>query len=534
MTAPSTLRSRVLPVRRARWPRLAGPLSAAALLLAACGGGGDDTAGGREEMAAAAKPGQACGARVNNNFDKLLECVALDGVRAHQAALQAIANSNGGTRAAGTPGYDASVEYVRSKLVEAGYQVSLQPFSFTFFPPPQLRQLTPTSVTFETAIFTGTGFGEVTGQVVPVDINLTPPRANTSGCEAGDFAGFPAGAVALLQRGSCAFGVKALNARAAGAAAVIIFNQGDTAAPDRIDLIANGTLGGPNVVDIPVVAASFADGAALALAAGTVFVKVEPSRVIQQNNVIAELADGDPDNVVMVGAHLDSVQRGPGINDNGSGSAAILEVALQMAKVKPTNKLRFAWWGGEESGLIGSTAYVNGLSAGEKEKIALYLNFDMVGSPNYVFFVYDGDNSDGVGAPAGPEGSEAIEKVFESFYNLRGLPFKGTDFSGRSDYGPFIANGIPAGGLFTGAEGIKTAAEVALWGGTAGAQYDPCYHLACDTFNNNNSVALDANADAVAYATLKYAMSTEDVNGARGKGNFRNRKVLVPFPQPTE
>jgi aminopeptidase Y len=117
---------------------------------------------------------------------------------------------------------------------------------------------------------------------------------------------------------------------------------------------------------------------------------------------------------------------------------------------------------------------------------------------------------------------------------LRGLPFKGTDFTGRSDYGPFIANGIPAGGLFTGAEGIKTAEEVALWGGTAGAQYDPCYHQPCDTIDNNNATALGENADAVAYATLKYAMSTEDVNGARPKGNFKNRKVLVPFPQLTE
>ena len=194
--------------------------------------------------------------------------------------------------------------------------------------------------------------------------------------------------------------------------------------------------------------------------------------------MIAESRDGDPNNVVMAGAHLDSVLRGPGINDNGSGSAAILETAIQMAKVKPRNKLRFAWWGAEEAGLVGSTAYVAGLSAEEKAKIALYLNFDMVGSPNHVFFIYDGDDSDGVGAGPGPGGSAEIEKVFEGFFAARGVPFKGTDFSGRSDYGPFIADGIPAGGLFTGAEGVKTADEAALWGGTAGQPYDPCYHLA--------------------------------------------------------
>ncbi|MBK7792733.1 MAG: M28 family peptidase [Betaproteobacteria bacterium] len=170
-------------------------------------------------------------------------------------------------------------------------------------------------------------------------------------------------------------------------------------------------------------------------------------------NVLAETPGGDPNNVIMAGAHLDSVNAGPGIQDNGSGSAAILETALQMAKVKPRNKVRFAWWGAEEAGLVGSTYYVSNLSPEEQARIAFYLNFDMIASPNHVFFIYDGDDSDGVGAGAGPTGSAAIEKVFETYYSMRGHPFKGTDFSGRSDYGPFIAAGIPAGGLFTGAEG---------------------------------------------------------------------------------
>jgi Zn-dependent M28 family amino/carboxypeptidase len=190
-----------------------------------------------------------------------------------------------------------------------------------------------------------------------------------------------------------------------------------------------------------------------------------------------------------------------------------------MAEVKPVNKVRFAWWGAEESGLVGSTVYVNGLSDAERQKIALYLNFDMVGSPNHVFFIYDGDDSDQVGAPAGP-GSAQIERMFEAFFNGRGIPFKGTDFSGRSDYGPFIARGIPSGGLFTGAEGIKTAEEAAIWGGTAGQQYDPCYHLRCDAYANVNDTALDVNADAAAFAVLQYAMSTNDINGGKGKGNF--------------
>jgi len=182
--------------------------------------------------------------------------------------------------------------------------------------------------------------------------------------------------------------------------------------------------------------------------------------------------------------------------------------------------VRFAWWGAEESGLVGSTYYVDNLSQDERDRITMYLNFDMIGSPNHVFFIYDGDDSDAVGAGPGPEGSAQIEKTFEAFFNMRGIPFKGTDFSGRSDYGRFIFYGIPSGGLFTGAEGIKTAAEAALWGGTAGQQYDPCYHLACDTFANNNDFALDTNSDAVAFTVLQYAMNTVDINGERGKGNF--------------
>jgi Zn-dependent M28 family amino/carboxypeptidase len=183
--------------------------------------------------------------------------------------------------------------------------------------------------------------------------------------------------------------------------------------------------------------------------------------------------------------------------------------------------VRFAWWAAEESGLVGSDFYVNDLTQEEQDDIALYLNFDMIGSPNHVFFVYDGDDSDGVGAGPGPAGSAEIEEFFENYYLGIGEPFKGTDFSGRSDYGPFIAVGIPAGGLFTGAEGIKTPEEVSLWGGTAGDQYDPCYHLACDTFDNINLFAYDINSDAVAASVLQYAMNTETINDERGKGNFQ-------------
>ncbi|WP_392542922.1 M28 family peptidase [Oryzobacter telluris] len=483
-------------------------------------------------LTAAAKPPGAklCDTRANVTYQNVLDCVTVQGVLEHEQALQAIANANGGTRAAGTPGYEASVDYVVGTLEAAGWHVTIDEFPFVFVPPAQLQQVAPVSAVLQTGVFTGTGYGIVTGAVTPVDINLTPPREPVnSGCEAGDFAGFPVGNIALIQRGTCEFGVKAINAQAAGASAVIIFNQGNT--PLREGLIT-GTLFGINQqpLTIPVVGASFADGAALAQAGSRARIQVDPPENRPQKNVIAELTGDNDANVVMAGAHLDSVQAGPGINDNGSGSSALLELAQTIKKLEPVNTVRLAWWGAEESGLLGSDAYVDELSQAEKDRIALYLNFDMVASPNYILMTYDGDES-GWNAPAGvaiPDGSVAIEKLFERLYTKLGQPYDDAQFSGRSDYQAFIQSDIPAGGLFTGAEVPKTAAQQAVWGGTAGAQYDPCYHLACDTIANLSTTALDVNSDVIAAAVLTYAYSTQSVNGVAGApvpGKF-------PLPAP--
>jgi aminopeptidase Y len=355
-------------------------------------------------------------------------------------------------------------------------------------------------------IMSYSGSGHVTAPVSTLSV--------ITGCEAGDFAGFPAGNIALISRGVCTFAIKATNAYSAGASGVVIYNN----APGVI----NGTLGITFTLDIPVTAVTQADGQQLAATPGLVLrLRTDTFRGLATTyNLLAESPHGDPNNVVMAGAHLDSVNAGPGIQDNGSGVGAILEVAEQMAKVRPRNRVRFALWGATESGLVGSTYYVNGLSAEDRDRIALYLNFDVIASPNHVFFVYDGDDSDAVGAGPGPAGSAEIEFTFDAFYAERGIPFKGTDLSGRSDYAAFVLAGIPVGGIFTGAEGVKTAEEASIWGGVAGVAYDPCYHAACDTFDNVNLDALDVNADAVAYAVLKYAMNTSDVNGVRGKGNF--------------
>jgi Zn-dependent M28 family amino/carboxypeptidase len=480
--------------------------------------------------AASAPPG--CANRTNTTYQSLLTCVTLDGVRAHQQALQNIATANGGTRAVGTPGYTKSVEYVSGLLRKAGYTVTLDDFQYLDDSKTLLRQITPVAATYETGAFTGSAVGHVIESVTPVDINLTLPRDSTSGCEAGDFAGFPAGNIALIQRGTCTFADKAVNAQVAGAVGVIIFNQGNT--PEREGLIVGTLVPSSAPITIPVVGASFADGSALAQAGSTAEITVAEST---SQNVIAEMPGRNTNNVVMAGAHLDSVPEGPGINDNGSGSAAILETALMLAKVKPQNTIRFAWWGAEELGLVGSTAYVNGLSQDEKDRIALYMNYDMVGSPNYVTMVYDADESTFAAADQGvvvPDGSVAIEDLYESYYTKIGEPYDDSAFDGRSDYQAFIDNDIASGGLFTGAEEEKTVEQQAIWGGTVGAQFDPCYHLACDTFANNNDHVLDVNSDLIAFAMLTYAFSTESVNGVPGQSVPGGASFELPPPAGPE
>lgn len=467
----------------------------------------------------------------NNTSEKLRSAVSVDRVVGHLDALDAIADANGGTRASGTQGYDDSVAYVVGKLQAAGYSPVVQEFTFPYFQqlsPSVLTQTSPDSQVYAAdsfATMTYSGAGNAVGTITTVDTTGTVSATNTSGCEAADFDGFAAGSIALVQRGSCPFAQKASNAEAAGATAVVIFNTGLEGSTGPI----NGTLGAPGI-GIPVLGASYDVGVGLIgeNATGTVVVDT-----ISENrptyNVLAETASGDADNVVMVGAHLDSVVAGAGINDNGTGSAAILAVAESMQKVKTANKVRFAWWGAEEQGLLGAEHYVADLAAsGELDRVGLYLNFDMIGSSNFGRFVYDGDNSAfpvGPGAAEGPEGSGQIEQDFHDYFAAEGLPSGETAFSGRSDYGPFIAEGIPAGGLFTGAEGIKTEEQAALFGGVAGAPYDACYHAECDDLSNVSVESLDQMSDAIAHLTLTYAMNTTAVNGVGDnvKGNFKQK-----------
>ena len=403
---------------------------------------------------------------------------------------------------------------------------------------------------------TGSALGTVNNQVTPIDIKLAPAdrASSTSGCDGAyteaavgapltahpdgpsDFAGFVAGRIALVQRGGCSFALKVANAQTAGAAAVILFNQGNHRPADRPQQHPHEHHGGRRRQARPSrrspsrwSASSFAAGEVLSQAGTTATVAVVND---PQANVIAEL-DGDNDNnVVMAGGHLDSVPAGPGINDNGSGSAALLETALMLANIKPENTLRFAWWGGEESGLVGSTAYVAGLSAAELDRIAMYMNYDMVGSPNYIQMVYDANESSFL-APAGvpiPPGSEAIENFYERYYTrdqraVRRRPVLRTErLSGVHPERHPVRWPLHRRGE------SKTAEQQSIWGGTTGAQFDPCYHAACDSFLNFNPHALEVNSDLIAVAALTFAYSTESVNGVKGKAVPGKSKIKLPTP----
>jgi Zn-dependent M28 family amino/carboxypeptidase len=461
------------------------------------------------------------------------------GIRKHLKALQLIADANGGNRATSTTGHEASVKYVEEQLATAGsyWKVSEQPFSAAIFEelaPPTLTSNPAHSPAFvantDFATMDASGSGSATdAPLVSIDFAEPTTTASTSsaGCEAADFPASLTGKVALIQRGTCDFGQKAKNAQDRGAAGVIIFNEGTIGAPDRQGLI-NGTIGGYGVT-IPTLEATYAAGRFLhdAYAAGqnpTVSMSATTrTRVLQTRNVIAETTTGRTDRTVISGAHLDSVPEGPGINDDGSGTATQIEVALQMAKLKiqPRNQVRFIWFSGEEQGLFGSTFYADQLTKTERGNAAAMLDFDMLASPNYALQIYDGDGSEfGV---AGPNGSGIVEAVFQRFYDARGLYTERIAFDGRSDYDEFTVVGIPAGGIAAGAEVHKTPFQQSQWGGVVSdglaGQFDPCYHLACDSYginghpDNINNTALDINSDAVAHAVLTFAQTTSSTNG---------------------
>jgi len=447
---------------------------------------------------ASAIPPAACNNRANNTPSKLVECIQRSDLMAHLQAFQNIANANPGadghpSRNSGEPGYRASVDYVANAMRAAGYNVTIQTYTFPYFSfvgTPSFSEVSPTPRSFvlNTDWGPGQGTGDATGaQLKPaggIVLPPTPTSSSTSGCTAADFsAGGFAGKVALIQRGGCNFGVKVLNAEAAGAAGVVIFNEGN---PGRTGLLIGNLVdaaGNPVNPAIPVAFTTFDVGQSLAneFTAGTppvlnlsVHSISDPDR--QDFNVIAESKGGDPNHVLVVDAHLDAIF-GSGILDNATGSAAILDIAQKMRNVVPQNKLRFIWFGGEELGLLGSKFYVNSLSPTDLSHIFYDLDADVFGTPNYDIGILDPAAVDFFGRtvstifPANVyEPSKISEQQSIDFFDAAG--FNHILFSPvGTDAESFNLAGIPASGLLTGQDCCKTQDEVNLFGGFLG-NYD--------------------------------------------------------------
>lgn len=414
-------------------------------------------------------------------------------------------------RVFGSAAHNDTVDFIYRELKRTGY--------YNVWKQPQVHTWTTaeSSLTFD-----GDSIDVTTMTYSPsVDVTAELTVVSSLGCSASDYPSDVAGKIALVKRGECTFAEKSVLAAAADAAAVIIYNNAAGS--------LSGTLGGVASDDAPYSATagvSQADGETLlsAAAEGAVTLSLEIDSQIENRttfNVIAETKGGDHNNVVSLGGHTDSVEAGPGINDDGSGVISNLVVAKALTRFSVKNAVRFCFWTAEEFGLLGSEYYTSHLDAKELAKIKLYLNFDMIASPNYALMIYDGDGD--AFNQTGPAGSAQIEALFQDYFASKHLPYIPTAFDGRSDYDGFISRGIPAGGIFTGAEGVKTEAEAKLFGGQANVSYDENYHAAGDDYANLNHKAFLINSKATAFAVATYANDLSSI--PQRKETVTRRKI---------
>jgi Zn-dependent M28 family amino/carboxypeptidase len=451
---------------------------------------------------------------------KVSEAVTKDEMMVHITKLQEIADEHGGNRSLGSPGYDASVDYVAKTLRDKGFDVQTPEFEvrLPYADKPALTVAGAPIAAFPLEYTIGTGPDGVAGELVPARVEDSP------GCTASDYDGLPVkGAVVLVDRGKCQFGVKQAMAAERGAVAMIVANNVDG---DEM----GGTLGDADV-KIPVIGITKASGERLRAEPGQTTIKLNAGvRLEHTRNVIAQTKTGSTSDVVMTGAHLDSVAEGPGINDNGSGVAAVLETALQLGPTPDVNyAVRFGFWGAEELGLLGSNDYVASLDVDQLKDLALYMNFDMIASPNPGYFTIDGDQSKApdpnMEAPRIPEGSAGIERTLVAYLKSAGKSPEDIQFEGRSDFSSFTLAGVAAGGLFTGAEEKMTPEQAERWGGEAGEPFDPNYHKSSDTIDNVNQTALEINGRGAAYAVALYAQDQSGRNGVPVRDD-RTRHLL--------
>jgi Zn-dependent M28 family amino/carboxypeptidase len=466
----------------------------AALLLTAC---------------ASSSPGTA---RNGSLPDRLRDGVQVESIMADLGTLQQIADDRGGMRAAGSSGGRASTSFVADAMRRLGYDVRLDTFDVPLFSEAGGGALQVVGAG-QPSFVAGTDFramlfspsGELTARVVAVgfDPAAAPGARSGLGCVPGDFASQPRGVILLVQPGPCLRRTQVDNAQQAGAAAIVVsypeWDPGFVLRPTLLD---------PSGVRIPVIGTTRQVGLALAAAASRgaqVHLRISTAIVDQETvNIFAETREGDAGHVLMVGGHLDTAIDGPGVNDNGSGTMALLEIARRLAAAGPTAwKVRFAFWSGEEIGLWGSRRYVDGLSDAERGTIQAYLNFDMLASPNGARLIYDD-------ADAAPR-SDAIVGLFADYFAGAGLASTRMALSGASDHYFFEQANVPTGGLFAGANEVKDAAAAATFGGTAGEDYDSCYPRSCDRLDRINTKLVDELARAAAFVIGRLADGEVDL-----------------------
>lgn len=457
--------------------------------------------------------------------DELAAKVTADGMFVHLKKLQDIANANKGNRAEGSPGFDASVDYVAQVLRDKGFDVQTPAFDRLDTVAEGNPALSVAGRNFpvdQASLLVQTPAGGLTGPVVR--------PAKPAGCAVTDYAApAPKRAIAVVDDTGCSVVDKQNAAVAKGAAALLVVSvPGRNGSPPG--LFNSGYY---DQLTVPVGIIGSEGDAALRRATAPVRLTLDTKTVkLTSRNVLAQTKTGDTHNVVVVGAHLDSVLAGPGINDNGSGVAAVLETAQQLgSSPAATNAVRFAFWGAEEEGRNGSIDYVFGLDRDQLNDIALYLNFDMLGSPNAGFFTYDGDQSGPPSPDVAPDevpvGSAGIERTLAGYLNLAGKRPADTPLGARTDDSPFLIAGVPIGGMTTGSIQEKTNVQARLWGGKPGVTFDPNYHSARDTIENVDRAALAIMGAGVASAVGSYAQSIEGVNGVPRLAQ-RHRAQLRP------
>ncbi|UGT96120.1 M28 family peptidase [Mycobacterium intracellulare] len=441
----------------------------------------------------------------------LAKKITVEGMVTHLRALQDIANANGGNRADGTPGFNASVDYVAKALRDKGFDVQTPQFDRLYTVSMGKPSLTVAGRTYpvdQASLLVQTPPGGLTGQPIR--------PAQPSGCAAHDYpAAMPKGAIAVVDDTRCSVVDKQNAALAKGASGLIVLSAptGRGAPP---------TLFSPGYfkqLTVPVAVVNPYGASALTGVTAPIRLVLDAVNTkITSRNVVAQTKTGSPHDVVVVGAQLDGSRAGPGINDDGSGVAAVLETARQLGPLAPVNNaVRFVFWGAEAEGLNGVMDYVFGMDRDQLNDIALYLNFTMLGSPNAGFFTDDGDQSGppgpGVFAADVPEGSAGIERTLAGYLNLAGKRPADMPLNSRADYHPFMVAGVPIGGLTTGSSQTKTTVQARLWGGQAGAPFDPNFQSPRDTVDNINREALGIVGSGVGFAVGSYAESIGGVNG---------------------